>query len=238
MTSLTQPKPRGIAVHADQVVEPAPPSGASAPDWSAYFESLYCDADGQMARVPWARGRASPSLLAWLNSEAPSLVRPGATVCVVGCGLGDDVRELADRGYEVMGFDVSPTAIEWARTRYPELAERFVVADLFRLPATLLRRADVVIEINTLQALHPDLRAAAAAGIASLARPHGMIVAICRGCDEPDPARQAPPFPLTAKQLQSLFSEHGFTLLRAMDDFLDDETPPVRRLRAVFKRGC
>jgi len=32
-------------------------------------------------------------------------------------------------------------------------------------------------------------------------------------------------------------SAHGFSLLRAMDDFLDDESPPVRRLRAVFKRG-
>jgi SAM-dependent methyltransferase len=237
MAALTQTKPRAVVVHADQLVEPPPPAGCAAPEWCAYFENLYRDADGEMSRVPWADGCANPSLQSWLNAEAPGLLRPGATVAVVGCGLGDDAKELTDRGYEVVGFDVSQSAIQWARSRHPEMADRFIVADLFQLPPGLQRRADLVVEVNTLQSLHPNLRSAAAAGIASLARPRGMIVAICRGCDNPDSACQAPPFPLAPHELESHFSAHGFSLLRAMDDFLDDESPPVRRLRAVFKRG-
>ena len=41
-------------------------------------------------------------------------MRRGSRV-VVGCGLGDDVAELLSRGYDAVGFDVSPTAIGWAR---------------------------------------------------------------------------------------------------------------------------
>jgi hypothetical protein len=216
---------------------PEPPRSATAGEWAAWFESIYREAGGDAERVPGGRLRPSAAMLAWMNSEAPGLVRPGACVTVVGCGLGDDVSELAGRGYDVTGFDVSPTAIEWARKRHPDLADRLQVADLLELPATLRRRADLVVEVSTIQAVHPDLREKIVAGIAALARPRGVVLAVCRGrCGDTD-AGSTPPFALSCGELTGLFAGAGFAPVRGVDDFEDDESPPVRRLRAALRRA-
>ena len=226
-----------VRIDHESTLNVAPPSCAECSEWCRYFEDLYHDAAGDAGRIPWSDNRPNAVLQAWLNSEAPSLIRPGATACVVGCGLGEDTKELNERGYDVLGFDVSSTAVQWARRRHPAIPDRFVVADLFRLPPSLPRRWDLVVEINTLQAIHPDLRPAAAAGIASLARPRGVVLTICRGRDEHDPLPPLPPFALSQRELTDLFAPHGLLPLRAADDFLDDQSPPVRRLRCAFKRG-
>jgi SAM-dependent methyltransferase len=239
MASLVETKPGSLEVHVDQVLSlPAPPEAPEPGAWCAYFEELYREAGGDVTRVPWAEGRCCPEFLAWLNGEAPSLVRPGATACVVGCGLGDDARELADRGYDVIGFDVSPTAIQWARSRHPEISDRLVVADIFRLPVSLLRRADLVVEVNTIQSVHPSLRPSVAAGIAALARPRGTVLTVCRARDEGEPMPDGPPYPLSVRELMELMAAQGFMPMRPMDDFVDDQIPPVHHLRASFKRGC
>jgi hypothetical protein len=75
-----------------------------------------------------------------------------------------------------------------------------------------------------------------ATGIASLARPHGVVLAVCRGRDQGDPL-DGPPFALTCAELTALFAGQGFTPVRAVDDFEDEESPPKRRLRAAFKRA-
>ncbi len=214
---------------------PAIPRSDSPEQWAQYFEDIYAGAHGDPALVPWEDARPNPALVAWLNAEAPSIVRPGVSVCIVGCGLGDDVRELADRGYDATGFDVSRTAVQWARQRHPDLAEHLIVADLFALPASLRRRFDLVIEVHTLQSMRPTLWAQGAAGIAALARAHGAVLAICRGRDEGE-AHDQPPFALTPEEFTSLFGAVGFGPTRAIDDFEDDEVPPRRRLRAVFRR--
>lgn len=224
------------AVEVRSDVANSHPESGDATQWNRYFEDLYKDAAGDTRRVPWADESPNPALCAWLNREAPSLIRPGASVSVVGCGLGEDAQELSDRGYDVIAFDVSPTAIQWARQRHPELSERFMVADLFQLPTGLLRRADLVVEISTLQAIHPSLRARAASAIASLARPRGTVLTICRGRNENQPLEH-PPYPLTPRELSDLFESEGMSATRSIDDFIDEETPPVRRLRAAFKRA-
>ncbi len=235
MSALLQTA-RPVEVQAREA-RPEPPRSATAGEWAAWFESVYREAGGDAERVPWGRLRPSAAMLAWMNSEAPGLVRPGACVTVVGCGLGDDVRELADRGYDVTGFDVSPTAIEWARKRHPDLADRLHVADLLDLPASLKRRADLVVEVSTIQAVHPDLREKIVAGIASLARPRGVVLAVCRGRDDGAACAEGPPFALSCGELTGLFGAEGFAPVRGVDDFEDDETPPVRRLRAALRRA-
>jgi SAM-dependent methyltransferase len=231
----TETRPIQIASRP-RAAAPAPRGGATA-DWVAHFERIYRDASGDAGAVPWADGEPNPSLVAWLNAEAPGLVRPGATVAVVGCGLGDDVRELADRGYDVVGFDCSPTAIAWARRRHTSVADRLMVADLFSLPTSLLRRHDLVVEIHTLQAIDPCIRPAAAAGVAALARPRGSVLVIGRGRDEGDPLPDDPPYPLTCSELERLMSDQGLAPTRPLDAFVDDEDPPSLRIRGVFRRS-
>jgi SAM-dependent methyltransferase len=218
---------------------PESPRTAEAREWSGWFERIYREASGDAGKVPWAHLRPNAAMVAWMNSQAPGVVRPGACVTVVGCGLGDDVRELADRGYDVTGFDVSPTAIDWARRRHRDLADRFVVADLLSLPAGLKRRADLVVEVSTVQAVHPELRPAIVSGIGALARPRGVVLAVCRGRGDGEPieAVEGPPYALTCGELAGLFAREGFVPVSGVDDFEDDETPPVRRLRAALRRA-
>lgn len=214
---------------------PGPPASAEGADWSAWFEAVYRESEGDAAKVPWGDRKPSPALVEWLNSEAPAMVRPGACVTVTGCGLGDDVRELADRGYDVTGFDVSPTAVAWARKLHPAIADRIQVADLLEVPAGLRRRADLVVEVSTIQAVHPEMRGRIVAGIASLARPRGVVLAVCRARGEGE-ALVGPPFALKVEELSALFSAEGFAPAGGVEEFLDGEEPPVRRLRAAMRR--
>lgn len=201
-----------------------------------HFESVYTEARRGGVAVPWDDGRANPPLVSWLNVAAPRVIRPGARAVVVGCGLACDVEELHDRGYDVTGFDVSREAIDWARQTHPRVADRLCVADVFDPPDNLLRRFDLVVEINTLQAVEPSLRGRAADGIARLAKPHGSILVIARGRDDNDPLPDEPPYPLSSDELCDLMTERGLSLLAPLDDFDDCEDPPVRRLRGVFRR--
>jgi hypothetical protein len=214
----------------------APPRSSAPAEWTTYYEQVYRTAAGDAAAVPWANGRACGAMVAWLNAEGPGVLRPGAAVAVVGCGLGDDVQELSERGFDVVGFDCSPTAVAWARRRHTAVADRLMVADLFDLPSGLLRRHDLVVEVNTLQSLEPAMRQRAAAGVASLARPRGAVLAICRGREDGGVLPDAPPYPLTAAELESLFAQQGMAPTRALDCFYDNEDPEVLRLRGLFRR--
>lgn len=205
-----------------------------------WFESRYAAAaaGGDPSLIPWADLRPNPLMVNWLNAEAPGLVRPGARAVVVGCGLGDDVALLAGRGYDVLGFDASPTAVAWARRRFPTITADFAVADLLDLPPRLHRRFDLVVEAYTIQSVPPALREAAARGVAALCGPRGIVLVIARARDGAQPLDVAagPPWPLSAGELAALMDRAGLRPLRAVEEFDDDEQPPVRRLRGAFSR--
>jgi len=200
------------------------------------YDSIYRDAHGDAKKVPWHREGANAPLVAWLNAEAPAMVRPGARAIVVGCGLGADVAELALRGYDAVGFDICPTAIEWARKRNPGLEDCFFQGDLLDPPSNLRRRFDLVVEVYTLQSLPPELRPDAARGLEALLRPHGKLVTVCRARDLHEAAPDEPPYPIAREELLELMDRAGLTPTRDPDDFHDDEDPPIRRLRCAFHR--
>jgi SAM-dependent methyltransferase len=187
-----------------------------------------------MAEVPWADGRPSPALVNWLNAVAPSLIRCGARVAVVGCGLGDDVRELVQRGYDVTGFDISETAIAWARERHPSCADAFHVADLFDVPPRWRRRFDLVVEINTVESLPIDRRDDTLPAIADLVGQRGRLLVIAHGAPTPQTAADGPPWALTSNELLAHAEHAGLKPETAPVLFDDDGVPSVLRMRAVF----
>jgi len=200
-------------------------------DAVGWFEELYQRAAGSWQEIPWADLAPNPYLLEWLASPAAGDAR-GACL-VVGCGLGDDAEALAAHGYDVVAFDVSATAIEGCRARYPQSRVDYVVADALAPPDAWRGRFDLVFESYTLQVLPPAARAVATAALAGTVAPGGRLLVLCRARDRDEPAGQLP-WPLTRDELDA-FGAHGLTQ-REVTSFLDGETPPVRRFRALFAR--
>src|SRR5215213_3254068 len=95
---------------------------------------------------PWDVGRAQPDLATLLDDYPPT-----APVLDVGCGSGDLVIELAERGIPAVGIDVAEAAIAQARAKAaalpPPVARLvdFQVADALR-PTLLQRRFGAVVD--------------------------------------------------------------------------------------------
>jgi SAM-dependent methyltransferase len=194
-----------------------------------WFERLYAEASRGEAIVPWADLAANPHVVAWLEREAPA---PGRALDV-GCGLGDGAEDLARRGFEVSAFDVSATAIDQARRRFPNSRVSYHVADLLHLPVAFEGAFTLVVECYTLQVLPPEARAQAIAALRRSLAPGGALLVVARGREPDEPPGQMP-WPLTRAELGAIAMPDLTPI--SFEDFLDDEDPPVRRFRASFRR--
>ena len=139
----------------------------------AWFDRLYRDAAGDPARIPWASESVCPIVAGHLIDNTG----PGRAV-VVGCGIGDDSEAVAAAGYDTVGFDVSPEAIEWCRRRFPESTVDYLVTDLFSLLDEWHEAFDLVVEIRTVQSLPPDVRTDVLGRVASLVAPGGRLLTV------------------------------------------------------------
>jgi SAM-dependent methyltransferase len=201
-------------------------------DSLGWFDRLYREARGDPSAIPWADLADNPLFVAWCDRRGIDL-RSRSSI-VVGCGLGDDAETVAASGGQVTAFDLSPTAIEWCRRRFPKSSVQYVAADLLDLPAEWRRAFGFVLEINTLQALpSEDLRPRAIACVADLVAPGGTLLVICRGRDASQPA-VGPPWPLVARELEA-FDRAALTRV-SFDDVFDNQQPPVRRFVVEFSR--
>ena len=63
------------------------------PDRGDFFETVYDDAAGDAAMVPWADLAPKPNLVEWLQNQP---VKQGRAIDV-GCGLGDNAEALCQR---------------------------------------------------------------------------------------------------------------------------------------------
>jgi SAM-dependent methyltransferase len=201
-----------------------------ADDPLGWFEDLYSQAGENTSIIPWADMMPNPNVVDWLD-RCPQAA-PGKAL-KIGCGLGDDAEELTRRGFETTAFDISESAIAWSRRRYPESSVSYIVADLFSAPAEWEAKFDFVLESYTLQVLPPNLRADAVRCIASFVAPRGTLLVIARG-REASESEGKMPWPLTNDDL-SLFETCGLKGV-SFEDYMDSEDPPVRRLRASYRR--
>ena len=127
------------------------------------------DARYREGNVPWHTEKPSVELASFLDTGR--IV--SGTAIDLGCGYGTNSIYLARRGLEVVGVDLSPTAIEGARRRAEEeeLRVDFRVADLTADPDVggsfdflydrgvyhILRRVDLDAYLRLLLKIsHPD----------------------------------------------------------------------------------
>ena len=152
----------------------------------------------------------------------------------VGCGLGDNAEALSHLGYEVTGFDLSETAIEWAKRRFPESAVHYVQADLFNAPTQWNRAFDLVQETYTLQALPAPLRVKAIDAIAEFVAPGGILLVVCRSRPESVASAEGPPWPLARSELQA-FKDAGL-VERNFQEFVVRENREIPHFRIEYER--
>jgi SAM-dependent methyltransferase len=198
-------------------------------DATGWFEELYATAS-HAGDIPWADLAPNPSLLSWLTDS--SVAGAGRRALKIGAGLGDDAEALAQRGFAVTAFDIAPSAVSWARTRFPHSQVDLRVADVLAPPAEWRSSFDFILESYTLQVLPGDVRPVAARNIVEMLVPGGTLLLIARGRDRTDDEGTMP-WPLTPEEARGLFAALE---LVCFEDFVDDEDPPVRRLRAEFRR--
>jgi 2-polyprenyl-3-methyl-5-hydroxy-6-metoxy-1,4-benzoquinol methylase len=200
-------------------------------DPTGWFDVLYKEAEEGKSIVPWADRGANSGLLEFWSLHPQ--VTKGKKALVIACGLGDDAEQLASWGFESAAFDISETAIQMARKRFPQSAVNYRVADLFKPPAEWEQKFDFVFEANTVQALPAAIRAEAIRRIAAFVRPGGKVLAIVRGRELSEPEGELP-WPLTRVELNE-FVRAGLTE-ESFEEYFDNEEPPARRFRGLYTR--
>lgn len=199
-------------------------------DYMGWFDTVYEAAYQQNGVVPWARMSPNKLMVRWMKHHRPAMKNRRALV--IGCGLGDDAEYLAGLGADVVAFDISPKAIQWARERFPETAVHYRVANLLEPPDDWPGNYDFIFEANTVQALPLDLRARALKAIADLMALGSELLLICRARPDEEHNPPGPPWAVSQRELKTLETS-GLQCVQ-FEDF--HETSGQRRFRAYYQR--
>lgn len=167
-------------------------------DVLGWFEALYKEAAGDNEVIPWADLEPNRYFRRW--AEEQGLEGNGRRALVVGCGIGDDAAYLDDLGFDVTAFDISPTAIEWARKLYPDRNVTFEVMDLFEPFRGWLGSFEFVLEVYTIQPLPIEMRQKTMGAIAAFVAPGGRLVVVTRGRGDDEEVDELP-WPISRREL-------------------------------------
>ncbi len=202
-------------------------------DTMGWFDALYKEAAGDNDVIPWADLEPNAYFRRWV--ETTGLKGGDRKALVVGCGLGDDAKYLYDLGFKVTAFDISPTAIEWAKKLYGEIEIQFEVADLFEAPsewnhtqAGSLRSGgfDFVLEIYTVQPLPLEMRPSVIDAVAAFVAENGKLVVVTRGRGDDEEPNEMP-WPLSRRDL-SRFEQNGLMQTDFVVMDAENEGEPAR----------
>jgi SAM-dependent methyltransferase len=186
---------------------------------------------GPVSTGPVSTGPASSSP-GPANAAAPDHARTPAAL-VVGCGLGEDAEFIAGLGYRTVAFDISPSAIQAARERFPHSTVAYCVADLLAPPSDWRQAYDLVVEDVTLQALPDPPRSTAIANLGTLVAPGGTLIVLARG-REPDDDDDGPPWSLTRTEIDAI-ATGGLRAIR-IEQVTGGPSTAAWRWRAEFRR--
>jgi len=163
----------------------------TAMDWEARFSA---------DETPWERPGLHPAFLDWRRSGA---FGPGDRVIVPGCGRSPELTGFAGIGLNVVGADLSATAIAFQRATLDagaldaELIEGDVLRQRFETPF------DLVYEQTFLCAIPPRLRPEYEAAVHDWLKPGGRLLALFMQKEE----RGGPPYGCSMEAMRELFPE-------------------------------
>ena len=171
---------------------------------SNWFEPLYSSANKDGEGVPWANMKTHPFFTDWLEQNPQA--GDGKLALVIGCGMGDDAIELEALGFQVTAFDVSASAIEHCKERFPLSKVKFERADLLEDQSQWQRKFDFVLEIYTVQAVPPKYEKKLIQNISNFVAPGGQLLVIAVVGGEQRAFDNGPPWLLTPEHIDSFVS--------------------------------
>ena len=120
--------------------------------------------------APWVIGEPQPAII---ELERTGLVR--GKVLDAGCGTGEHTILLTRLGYDVLGVDAAPTAIEQARANAAGkgVDARFEVADALNLGAEA--RYDTIVDSALFHIFDDTDRPRYVAGLHAVCRPGALV---------------------------------------------------------------
>ncbi|HET7800514.1 MAG TPA: methyltransferase domain-containing protein [Humibacillus xanthopallidus] len=127
--------------------------------------------------TPWERAGevAKAGFDALLAREEAERPRPPGRALDLGCGRGQHTHELAARGWEAVGVDNIPRAVEAARSAAGPGAT-FVLGDVTDLSESALGTFDFFLDVGCFHGLGADERSAQGRGVTALARPGATLL--------------------------------------------------------------
>ncbi len=131
---------------------------------------------------PWERypAAAADSIGRLLDRETEGRSRPPGRALDLGCGRGGYGPALAGRGWEVVGVDNVPRAIDEARRRGAK-GVTYVVGDVTDLPSAGVGSFDLFLDVGCFQGLDAGQRAAEGTGVTALANPGATVLMLAFG---------------------------------------------------------
>jgi SAM-dependent methyltransferase len=154
-------------------MDPEPLPTGRAASWDSAYRN---------APPPWDIGRPQP---AFVRLADEGLIE--APVLDSGCGTGEHALFLAARGLEVVGVDISPSAIAKAREKAAArgVAPTFVVGDVMELEA-LGRHFGTVIDSGVFHVFEtPGEEARYVANLHAVMEADGLLHLMCFSDEEP-----------------------------------------------------
>ncbi|MGB7441745.1 MAG: methyltransferase domain-containing protein [Coleofasciculaceae cyanobacterium] len=167
-----------------------------------YWEKCYQNND-----TPWDLGQAAPAFCTLLETTE---IQPGLTA-VLGCGRGHDALLFAEYGFQVIGFDFSPTALTTAKylAQRSRSSAQFLQRNIFNLAQEFHQDFDYIIEHNCFNSIPTDSRGDYLKLVKYLLKEKGELIGIFL---TKNPANR-PPFALTPVEITHYFQPH-FELLQ------------------------
>lgn len=148
---------------------------------------------------PWDIGRPQPAFVKL--AESGEVV---GNLIDVGCGTGEHAMLFASKGYEVLGVDSAPLAIEKAREKASQRGSRaeFQVADALRL-YRLGRKFGTAIDSGLFHVFPDDERGEYVKSLASVLYPGGRCFMLC--FSDAEPRSTGGPRRVTRKEIREAF---------------------------------